>query len=90
MKSMGYSSADLMKQLAISMLPVTVISAVISAVLGAMIYRGFWMAGFGVANDPDAVVLVITSAVLVIFCYIVTYLAAGRIRQVSVTELMTE
>ncbi|MCR5119085.1 MAG: ABC transporter permease [Lachnospiraceae bacterium] len=90
MKSMGYSSKDLMKQLALSMLPATVTASVIAAVLGATVYKAFWYYCFGIANDPNAAVLAITVVVLVIFCYIVTYLSAGRIRQVSVTELMTE
>ncbi|MCR5249481.1 MAG: ABC transporter permease [Lachnospiraceae bacterium] len=90
MKSMGYSSKDLMKQLAISILPVTVTAAAIAAVFGSWLYKSFWLVGFGIANDANVAVLVITAIVLVIFCYIVTYLAAGKIRQVSVTELMTE
>jgi ABC-type antimicrobial peptide transport system permease subunit len=90
MKSMGYSSADLMKQLAVSMLPATVTATVIAAVLGAMVYKGFWLMIFGISNKADTAVLVITGVGLVIFCYIVTYLSAGKIRQVSVTELMTE
>jgi ABC-type antimicrobial peptide transport system permease subunit len=90
MKSMGYSSKDLMKQLALSMLPATVTASVIAAVLGATVYKAFWYYCFGIANDPNAAVLAITVVALVIFCYIVTYLSAGRIRQVSVTELMTE
>ena len=90
MKSMGYSSVDLMKQLAISMLPATVTASVIAAVFGAMIYKVFWLMLFGIPNEADTAVLVITGVALVIFCYIVTYLSAGKIRQVSVTELMTE
>ncbi|MCR5733300.1 MAG: ABC transporter permease [Lachnospiraceae bacterium] len=90
MKSMGYTSKDLMKQLAISMLPTTLVAVMISAFFGAYLYRMFWLFGFGIMNDPNIPMLVITSAALVIFCYIATYLAAGKIRQVSATELMTE
>jgi hypothetical protein len=72
------------------MLPATVTASVIAAVLGSMIYKGFWLIIFGIPNEANTAVLVITIVALVIFCYIVTYLSAGKIRQVSVTELMTE
>ena len=90
MKSMGYTSKDLMKQLALSMLPTTVVSSAISIVIGSIVYKLFWLAGFGCINNPNLPILIITAVLLIVFCYIVTYLAAGKIKQVSVTELMTE
>lgn len=90
MKSMGYTSKDLMKQLALSMLPTTVVSSAISIVIGSIVYKLFWVVGFGCVNNPNLPIMIITAILLVVFCYIVTYLAAGKIKQVSVTELMTE
>ena len=90
MKSMGYTSKDLMKQLALSMLPTTVVSSAISIVIGSIVYKLFWVTGFGYINTANLPLLIITAVLLVVFCYIVTYLAAGKIKQVSVTELMTE
>jgi predicted lysophospholipase L1 biosynthesis ABC-type transport system permease subunit len=90
MKSMGYTSKDLMKQLALSMLPTTVVSSAISIVIGSIVYKLFWVAGFGCINNPNLLIMIITAILLVVFCYIVTYLAAGKIKHVSVTELMTE
>lgn len=90
MKSMGYTSRDLMIQLTLRILPVTVISSCIAAVLSVWVQRAFWMAAFGV-QIPESLPLIIgTAAALVLFCLTVTYISAGSIRKISVTELMTE
>lgn len=90
MKSMGYTSRDLMVQLTLRILPVTVISACIAAVLSVWVQRAFWMAAFGV-QIPESLPLVIgTAAALVLFCLTVTYISAGSIRKISVTELITD
>lgn len=90
MKSMGYTSRDLMIQLTLRILPVTIISTCVAAVLSVRVQRAFWMAAFGV-QIPESLPLVIgTAAALVLFCLIATYVSAGSIRKISVTELMTE
>ena len=90
MKSMGYTSRDLMIQLTLRILPVTIISSCIAAVLSVWVQRAFWMAAFGV-QIPESLPLIIgTATALVLFCLIVTYISAGSIRKISVTELMTE
>ena len=90
MKSMGYTSRDLMIQLTLRILPVAIVSSMIAAVLSIQVQRAFWMASFSV-NIPEKPVLIIgTAAALAAFCLIVTYISAGSIRNISVTELMTE
>ncbi len=90
MKSMGYTSRDLMIQLTLRILPVTVISSCIAAVLSVWVQRAFWMAAFGV-RIPESLPLIIgTAAALVLFCLIITYVSARSIRKISVTELVTE
>ncbi len=90
MKSMGYTSRELMIQLTLRVLPVTIVSSCIAAVLSVWVQRAFWMAAFGV-QIPESLPLIIgTAAALVLFCLIVTYIRAGSIRKISVTELMTE
>lgn len=90
MKSMGYTSRELMIQLTLRILPVTIISSCIAAVLSVWVQRAFWMAAFGV-QIPESLPLIIgTAAALVLFCLTVTYISAGSIRKISVTELMTE
>ena len=90
MKSMGYTSRDLMIQLTLRILPVTIISSCIAAVLSVRVQRAFWMAAFGVQIPESLPLMIGTAASLVLFCLIVTYISAGSIRKISVTELMTE
>ena len=58
MKSMGYTSRDLMLQLTLRILPVTIISSCIAAVLSVWVQRAFWMAAFGV-QIPESLPLMI-------------------------------
>ncbi len=90
MKSMGYTSRDLMIQLTLRILPVTIISSCIAAVLSVRVQRAFWMAAFGVQIPESLPLMIGTAASLVLFCLIVTYISAGSIRKISVTELMME
>ena len=90
MKSLGYSSKDLMTQLALQLLPATIVSTVIAAGVSVIVEKTFWFALFGVDKSTDYAVMIITCVLMVIFCYAVTYLAAGKIKKISVNELMTE
>ena len=90
MKSLGYSSKDLMTQLALQVLPATIVSSVIGSVLSVIVEKLFWFVLFGVDKATDYAGVIITSVLMVIFCYAVTYLAAGKIKKISVNELMTE
>ncbi len=90
MKSMGYTSRDLMIQLTLRILPVTIISSCIAAVLAVRVQRAFWMAAFGVQIPESLPLMIGTAAALVLYCLSVTYVSAGSIRKISVTELMTE
>ncbi len=90
MKSMGYTSRDLMIQLTLRILPVTIISSCIAAVLSVWVQRAFWMAAFGVQIPESLPLMIGTTTALVLYCLIITYISAGSIRKISVTELMTE
>ena len=90
MKSMGYTSRELMIQLTLRILPVTIISSCIAAVLSVRVQRAFWMAAFGVQIPESLPLMIGTAAALVLYCMIVTYVSAGSIRKISVTELMAE
>ena len=71
-------------------MPVTGISVIIAAVLTKYIYGSFWLTMFGNAVTISLPVTVITGIALVAFCYAVTYVCAGKVKAISVTELMTE
>ena len=90
MKSMGYTSRDLMIQLTLRILPVTIISSCIATVLAVRVQRAVWMAAFGVQIPESLTLMIGTAAALVLYCLSVTYVSAGSIRKISVTELMTE
>lgn len=90
MKSMGYSSKDLMKQLAVSMLPSTIVSTAAGAVLGVFINHFFWLYIMGFIIKASIPLVIVTAVLIVLFSYAVTYFAAGRVKKVSVTELITE
>ena len=90
MKSLGYSSKDLMTQIALQVMPATVVSAVIATILFVIVEKTFWFALFGVDKATDYAVMIVTCVLMIIFCYAVTYLAAGKIKKISVNELMTE
>lgn len=90
MKSLGYSSKDLMTQMAIRIMPATVVGVGIASVLVFYVYNLFWVSAFCVETKPAVGVVMIVDIVLILFCYFVTYISAGRVKKISVTELMTE
>ncbi|MBP5605842.1 MAG: ABC transporter permease, partial [Ruminiclostridium sp.] len=90
MKALGYSSKDLKKQIALKTMPVTIVSVIIAAVLTKFVYSWFWMTMFDVIENISVPVTIAMSAVIVMFCYAVTYICAGKVKKISVTELMTE
>ncbi|MBP5655384.1 MAG: ABC transporter permease, partial [Clostridiales bacterium] len=90
MKSMGYSSKDLMKQIAIEFLPTTIVAVIIAAVASIYLQKSFWLLVFGADIGINFLLLSLCSIGIVLFCYVVTYICAGRIKKISVNELMTE
>ena len=90
MKSLGYSSKDLMTQMAMRILPPTIVGVGIASISIFYIYRYFWISTFSVEVDAVPGVVVVTGILVIIFCYFVTYISAGRTKKISVTELMTE
>lgn len=90
MKSMGYTSKDLMIQIALRILPTALVSAVIAYVLASYINKVFWLEMFGVENPTNVLLMASAAAGLVLFCLVVSYVSAGNIRKISVTELVTE
>ncbi|MCR5165843.1 MAG: ABC transporter permease [Oscillospiraceae bacterium] len=90
MKSMGYTSKDLMIQIAMRILPTAVTASVIAVFCAVSIQRAFWMALFGVQIAESLPLMIISALVLVLFCLAVSYISASRIKKISVTELVTE
>jgi ABC-type antimicrobial peptide transport system permease subunit len=90
MKGMGYSSKDLMKQLAIKFMPACIISMIIAVFCSIGVDKLFWGTIFGTVADTNIAAIIIAAVIMTLFCYAVTYISAGKIKKISVTELMTE
>lgn len=90
MKSLGYSSKDLMTQIAISIIPVTVVSVILASAVSIIINKVFWFQVFGADIKTSIPVLILTDLALIAFTFVMTYIGAGKIRKISVNELMTE
>ena len=88
MKSMGYTSGELMFQLAFKLVP----TALIAVILGtAVSYLLLSLIELVLAKVTVSVisVLIVDLAILV-FCFICAYLSSKKIKKISVRELMTE
>ena len=90
MKSLGYSSKDLMIQMAVSIMPMTIVSVILASVAAVYINKYFWILLFGAVVKTNVPVLILTDIGIVVFTFLMTYIGAGKIKKISVTELMTE
>ena len=90
MKGLGYSSKDLMTQMALRIMPVTVVSVIIASIIAIWVNKLFWLGLFGTLADTDYGVIAVMDIFMIILCYFATYLGASKIKKISVNELMTE
>ena len=90
MKGLGYSSRDLMIQMAIKIMPVTIVGVVLANVCTIYLNRFFWNMACNAVAVTNIPVMIITGALLILFSFLVTYISAGRIKKISVNELMSE
>ena len=89
MLGLGYTTKELMVQLAMRIMP-AVISAIILGTAGAAaVLHAVMDVMFGttLVNIP---MMIITIIIMILFCFGCAYVGAGRIKKISVTELMTE
>ncbi|MBQ9488523.1 MAG: ABC transporter permease, partial [Lachnospiraceae bacterium] len=90
MKGLGYSSKDLMTQIALKQMPVVLVGILIASICAYFINQVFWGALFATIAETNWLVMIFTDLALAVFCYLVTYFSAGKIKKISVNELMTE
>jgi len=96
MKSSGYTSKQLIRQLSISFMPVAVIASAAGSAAGALLVNPLMsmvlsMAGAGGAKfEVNIPATVIVGLFIVLFTYIAANLAARRIKKISVYELISE
>lgn len=88
MKSMGYTSKELMFQLAARIMPAAIFSVAAgtaAAVVIIKIFTGY--IGRISINFPAVIVL---DVILLLFCFVCAYVGARKIKKISVCELMSE
>ena len=90
MKAMGYTSKDLMQQIAFRFMPIACVAVVIASVFSVYLMNVFGLAMFAVVLDVNYWIIAPIDICLLLFCYLVTYISAGKIKEISVTELMAE
>lgn len=90
MKSLGYSSQDLMIQLTLKLMPVVIFGMILASLCAIWVNKMFWGVIFATVAETDIFVILISDVLFIAFCYLVIYISSGRIRKISVTELITE
>ena len=90
MKAMGYTSKDLMQQIAFRIMPIACVAVLLASALSVYLMNAFGIVVFGVVLDVNYWIIVPINICLLLFCYLVTYISAGKIKEISVTELMAE
>lgn len=88
MKSMGYTSRELMLQLAFRIMPAAAAAVVIGTVLGVTATK--LLANFIGAVPVNLPAILAVDILILLFCFGCAYFCARRIKKISVYELMTE
>ena len=88
MKGMGYTSKELMFQLAFRIMPAALFSIVFGTVIGVSIVNIMTSYIGKISINMPAVIVM--DIVFLIFCFGCAYFGARKIKKISVYELMTE
>lgn len=89
MLGLGYTTKELMAQLAMRIMPAVTAAIILGTVGAAVVLHAVMDVIFGTTpiNIP---MMTITIMIMILFCFGCAYAGAGRIKKISVTELMTE
>ncbi|MBP5193021.1 MAG: ABC transporter permease [Eubacterium sp.] len=88
MKGMGYTSRELMFQMAFRIIPTTIVAVIIGVIFSILLV--------GVINafiakiTVSVIGVIIVSIAIILFCFLCSYRGARKIKKISVYELMTE
>lgn len=88
MKSMGYTSKELMFQLTCRIMPAVLCAIVIGIVVSVSATK--YLTSFVGRISVNLPAVILLGAVLAIFCFGCAYVGARKIKKISVYELMTE
>ena len=89
MMGLGYTTKELMVQLAMRIMPAVLFAVILGTVAAVALFGAFMeiLVGAAVLNIPMLIAAVL---IMTLFCFASAYIGAGRIKKISVTELMTE
>ena len=89
MLGLGYTTKELMVQLAMRIMPAVIAAIILGTVGAAAVFHAVMdvMVGTTPINIP---MMIVTIIIMILFCFGCAYVGAGRIKKISVTELMTE
>ena len=78
-----------MLQLALRIMPAVITAVVIGTLSSAAVFNAAlsFIVGAAPINIP---IMAASIIIMILFCFCCAYLGAGRIKKISVTELMTE
>ena len=91
-KSLGYTSKDLKMQMIWRIMPIAVPAIVLGSIVVIPLLKVFSTIAFGsqALEFRYLSVLPLVNVMMIIYIFISAYLSAGRVKNISVTELMTE
>lgn len=88
MKGMGYTSRELMLQLAFRIMPAALFSVITGSLISAAAVK--LLTGYIGRINVHLIGIVSLDAVLLLFCFVCAYFGARKIKKISVCELMAE
>lgn len=88
MKSLGYTSRELKLQMALKIIPQTVIGVVIGSILSVLLIS--LLETMLIKITVSVLSIVVLDFGILLFCFLCSYLNAKKIGDISVCELMTE
>ena len=89
-KAMGYTTKDIRKQIIVRMMPVAIPGVIVGSILAFPVIMMFMKVTFGTSFGIRLMWTPIAAVIITLYVYVSTYISAGKVKKVSVTELMTE
>ena len=89
-KAMGYTSRNIKKQIVSRIMPIAVPAIIAAVFITIPITEQFEIIAFGGGAEPRYWLLIPAAVAIMVYVYASAYLSAGKVKKVSVTELMTE
>ena len=95
-KAVGFTSRQLRVQLALSILPISIIGSVLGGIAACLTTNKLFdliFSSYGVKNSDlliNPVVIPVTLAVVTIMVFVISFVMSGRMKKVSAYKLISE